>query len=274
MTELFDISHWNTITDWQKVASKISGIGIKFSQGNYYADPKAREHYENAGRVGLKRFPYHFVTKDKGQYEWFMECTKGLTFELAPMMDCEAYNTITTADQLMSLTNMPGMNGEFLKDVEKEYPVRELRYGNINEVEAYKMGEILGYTYPTEAIIDVMGRKLMGFQGFPMPVIYTNPASGNAIFKSPSMRKYLLHIAHWGVKKPTLPKVWTGEDWYMWQDGVIEFDGVQDKVDHNIWGKKVKFPEDTTPPPPPVSSKWYVVAYPGGVKHEGTIEAK
>jgi hypothetical protein len=156
--------------------------------------------------------------------------------------------------------------------------VLELRYGNINQAEAYKMGEILGYSYPTEAVVDVMGMRLAGFQGFPQPVIYTNPASGNKIFKTKSMKKYPIMIAHWGVPSPTLPVVWQGEEYYSWQDGVYAGDpyGVVDKVDHQWWGKKVPFPGDVTPPPPPppppVEEEMTVIAYPKSGRFEGKIK--
>lgn len=272
--ELLDISHWQTIDDWQKmVDANIDGIYIKFTQSTNYKDPKALQHYENAKKVGLKVGAYHFVTKENGikQYENFMESISNLKFELTPMLDCEAYRSLSNADNLEELRFAMGVG--FVTEVEKEYPVLELRYGNINEAEAYKMGELLGYSYPTEAIVDVIARRLVGFQGFPVPAIYTNPASGNVIFKSPSMKKYLLWIAHWGVQKPRLPKVWQGQDYYMWQDGVYpgkKYGVVDNKVDHNFWGKKVAFPGDNPPPPPPVG-EMYIVAYPKEGKYEGSI---
>lgn len=272
--ELLDISHHNTVIDWNKLASKVQGIYIKFSQNIDYKDPKAQEHYANARSVGLKVGAYHFVTNNDGikQYKQFVKCMGDLQFQLAPMMDCEAYTSINASYKMVEL---PTNRNYLVTEIEQEYPVLELRYGNINQAESEKMGELLGYTYPTEAVVDVLGMRLAGFQGFSQPIIYTNPSSGNKIFKSKSMKKYPIMIAHWGVSKPTLPTVWKDEEYYSWQDGVYNGDpyGVLDKVDHQFWGNKVPFPgEPTPPPPPPPTGEMYVVAYPKEGKFEGSIK--
>jgi GH25 family lysozyme M1 (1,4-beta-N-acetylmuramidase) len=265
-----DLSHWNLVTSWEKMKeSGVEWVYIKFSQGSGYLDPKAIEHYNNAKRVGLLVGAYHFVTKDNAisQYDQFIKCMGNLKFELTPMLDCEAYTSHT---EKYTINN----NGELIEN--EVFPVKEFRYGNVDEKAVLQLGEILGYSYPTESIVDVMGMRLAGFQGFPQPAIYTNASSGNVIFKSASMKKYPLYIANWRVTKPLHPAVWKNEPYYIWQDDVVDgtIYGVEDKVDHNIWGTKIEFP-GTTPPPPPTGRKVFAKAiidgevYSGELKKEG-----
>jgi len=241
MLEGLDCSHWNLITNWQKmVDAGIKWVYIKFSQGMAYKDPKAVEHYTNAKKVGLKIGAYHFVTKDNAikQYDWFLSCIKDYSFDLAPVLDCEAYTDYYSDYNLYSI------------GIEEEvFPIKELRYGSIDQKAVLELSDILGYSYPTEAIVDVIGNRLNGFQGFGYPAIYTNYSSGNVIFKSSVMKKYPLYIANWNVAKPLLPTVWKNELYYIWQDKVVPGApyGVEGKVDHNVWGSKIPFP-DVTPP--------------------------
>jgi GH25 family lysozyme M1 (1,4-beta-N-acetylmuramidase) len=260
MIEILDISHWQDVMNWQKMANAgIKGVYIKFSQGIGYKDPRAERHYVNAKSVGLWVGSYHFVTNDNGikQYDWFLKCMGEAIFDMPPMLDCEAYQS--------------QVFGEYIQ----EFPVMELRYGRINEDEFLKMSSILGYAYPTEAIVDVIGRRLKGFQGFEWPTIYTNYSSGNVIFKSDSMSKYPLHVANWGVQKPLLPKVWQKKGiYYLWQDNVVDGTqyGVVGKVDHNVAGAEFYVKEPTQPPPPAPTTEMFISAYPNGKKYQGTIK--
>jgi len=272
MIELLDISHWNQIKDWSLMVAKgIKGVYIKFSQGVAFADTMALEHYENAKRVGLKVGAYHFVTKTNGiiQYDWFIKQIRNLKFDLMPMLDCEAYNGLMGLYETR-LSFAPTM-------VEKEvFPVLELRYGNINQEAFQGLSDTLGYTYPTEAIVDVIGSRLKNFQNIgEYPIIYTNPSSGNAIFKTKSMKKYPLDIAHWGVQKPTMPTVWKGEPYYMWQDNVVDgapYGVVYGKVDHNFWGTKVAFPGDVPEPEPEPTEEILAKAYIGSDLYQGILK--
>jgi GH25 family lysozyme M1 (1,4-beta-N-acetylmuramidase) len=266
MTELLDISHWQEVTNWQKmVDAGIKGVYIKFSQGTGYKDPEAGRHYVRAKSAGLWVGAYHFVTNDNGikQYDWFMNCIGDRAFDMPPMLDCEAY----TSHDMYKYTFFN--NYEYENEV---FPVRELNYGRINENEFLKMSDILGYSYPTEAIVDVIGMRLQGFQGFAFPTIYTNYSSGNVIFKSETMARYPLHVANWGVQTPLLPKVWQKKGtYYLWQDNVVpgEQYGVVGRVDHNVTGVEFYVKDPTTPPP---VSEMLVTAYPTGKKFQGMIK--
>jgi len=110
----------------------------------------------------------------------------------------------------------------------------------------------------TEAIVDSIGRKLTSWMedqedvaAYKYPTIYTNNGMGNAIFKSKSMARYPLWIAHWPgpsvpLTKPTLPSVWKGGPYFIWQDKVLpsgaEY-GVPGALDHDVWGTLYPFPD-------------------------------
>ena len=109
----------------------------------------------------------------------------------------------------------------------------------------------------TEALVDGIGRKLTSWMedqedvaAYKYPTIYTNNGMGNAIFKSKSMARYLLWIAHWPrtvpLTKPTLPSVWKGGPYFIWQDKVLpsgaEY-GVPGALDHDVWGTLYPFPD-------------------------------
>ena len=109
----------------------------------------------------------------------------------------------------------------------------------------------------TEAIVDSIGRKLTEWMedqedmiAYKYPAIYTNNGMGNAIFKSKSMARYPLWIAHWPrtvpLSKPTLPSVWKGGPYFIWQDKVLpsgaEY-GVPGALDHDVWGTLYPFPD-------------------------------
>lgn len=240
MIEGFDISHWQGLLT-QSIVDKMKNLGIKFvyvkfSQGTGYKDPEAENSTILLQRNGIKVGAYHFVTTANGidQYNWFIRCMGNFKFDLTPALDCEAYYSNYGVDAFGN---------------EKEVRViYEHRYDKIPLTT--RIRSALSATWPTEATTDVIAMRLMGFQGFPVPAIYTSPYAGNTIFKSMSMRKYLLWIAHWGVTIPTMPTIWRGETPYIHQDKLVPADpyGItgSNNVDHDVWMNKILFPDIIT----------------------------
>lgn len=251
--EGLDISHWQgslTIAKINKMLAKgIKFVGVKFSQGTYYKDSVAEHNTALLQSKGILVFPYHFVTVESGQdqYDWFAQCTRNIQFDLPPAMDCEHYSEPSKC----SANKLGCEEGEVL-------PVLAFRRNKIPLKN--RLGDIVGaYLIPSEATVDVIGtrmRQWMKLQPrlgiFSQPSIYTNVYSGNAIFKSPSMSKYGLWVANWGVSTPYLPNIWVGKKYIIWQDDVIDGQpyGIDGDVDHNVWGKLYDFPGGTTPPQP------------------------
>ena len=228
-----DISHWQGLLTSESIikmkSRNVEFVYLKFSQGvgfkDKYAESNARLLQDNGILIG----PYHFTTSDNGitQYEWFVKCMGNFKFDLPPAMDCEAY--VQYGPNAIS--------------------VRELQlYGD-----PQNLLDVYGISYPSREVIDVIGRRLKvwmaGFpklSEFPQPVIYTNASSGNKIFdmSSVSWSKYLLWVAHWNADTPTLPYIWKGKGYLIWQDYVASGTpyGIDSQVDHNVWGTLVDFP--------------------------------
>jgi lysozyme len=222
-------------------AAGVRFVYIKATQGTTHKDPRFAANMAGAKSAGLLRAPYHFTTTDDAakQFALFTQVIESYDFELPPAMDCEYYNSYTGEPILGYRLEVPPLTAELSKAA----------FGAI----------------PTEAIVDSLGRKLSAWMktipamaGYPYPVIYTNQASGNAIFKTASMSRYPLWVASWHgptvpLTEPRLPKIWAGKPWYVWQDGIVDGPpyGIPDAdVDHDLWGGLYPFPGEPLPPPP------------------------
>jgi lysozyme len=74
-----DVSSHDNNIDWQKlVADGYFFVFIKASQGTSYADVRFKEHWDAAGRAGLIRGAFHFLTSadPKGQVSNFLTALK------------------------------------------------------------------------------------------------------------------------------------------------------------------------------------------------------
>jgi GH25 family lysozyme M1 (1,4-beta-N-acetylmuramidase) len=243
-----DISHWQGRLSQANI-DKFKAAGdkffqVKFSQGTGYRDPDARANTELLQSAGFKVGPYHFVTTDNAiaQYNWFAECVQGIQFDLPPWMDVEYYNS---ASRLQS--------GQGEAEVEILTELRQARPAFTSRLRA-----VFGATIPSESVVDSLGMRMTTWMlgqsklGWaPFPAIYTNVGSGNAVFRSASMKRYLLVVANWGVATPILPTIWKGQKWYIWQDKVEDGApyGIAGQIDHDMWGELLPFPGDTPPPP-------------------------
>lgn len=260
-----DISHYQgTDIPWDDLwKAGIRFVGIKFSQGTSYKDDAAVTNTIAARSKGFKVFPYHFVTNDNGidQYNWFIQCVGNLKFDLPAALDCEAFNAVSRLDK--RLRKLSGQGEEEVKPILdfRTYPY-EPRSLYANE---------RAYEFPTQAVVDVIARRLKGFQGWSVPAIYTNVYSGNKIFTSPLMAQYLLWVANWGVNVPNLPKVWkdANQTPYIWQDGVVNNLPIN-PVDHDVWMNKFPFP-DTPAPPAQETADVEITIFRGQDKFSGKV---
>jgi len=74
------------------------------------------------------------------------------------------------------------------------------------------------------------------------PIIYTNHPFGDQYLDHPEFSNYELWIAHYGVDKPQVPKVWKEKGWLIWQrsdKGKVE--GVIGEVDHDLYNPDKPF---------------------------------
>jgi GH25 family lysozyme M1 (1,4-beta-N-acetylmuramidase) len=88
---IIDISHWQTVTDWQALKNSVDGIICKATQGSAYVDPSFVSNVQKAHSVGLKVGAYHFVQWQDPIQEAanFLNATKGLTLDFVSFIDEE-----------------------------------------------------------------------------------------------------------------------------------------------------------------------------------------
>lgn len=266
--KLIDISHWQDPVDWRKAkAAGISGVYIKVSQGATHKDDRAKIHYEGARAEGLLVGCYHFCTNDNAtaQYNNLLDAVLRINdvWDLPPALDCEAYTSYGGFRYgLSEFINFAGplkYGLDILDYTEHRYSLGEetieevvLRLRDYTET-------VLSLTYPSSAIIDSIGRKLL--KHHLNVAIYTNQASGNRIFGNQDVfgRRYQLWVANWtSAAAPALPAAWKGKPWMNWQKGVVDGAqyGVTGKVDYNEWGTSLPWPGNEEPPvPPPVPTQ-------------------
>jgi hypothetical protein len=123
---------------------------------------------------------------------------------------------------------------------------------------------LYGLEITTQAIVDVIARKLTGQQGWAESGVYTNIGSGNVVFTKPVMARLHLWVAHWPMKgqtltRPSLPAIWKPADkWMIWQycvdSGVPH--GFPGGLDHDQSGNT--FP---IVPPTPVGEEYQYCGY-------------
>jgi len=257
--KLLDVSHWQPPVDWRKAkAAGIRGVYIKVSQGATHKDDRAKIHYEGARAEGLLVGCYHFCTNDNAtaQYNNLIDAVLRINdvWDLPPALDCEAYTSY--GGNIYGLNEfkeflLPPMSLEVVFCDEHEF--------HIGPAGARFTNAILGITYPSSAIIDSVGRKLL--KHHEQVAIYTNQSSGNKIFGTQTIfgKRYQLWVANWtSAAAPALPAAWKGRPWMCWQKGVVDGAqyGVTGKVDYNEWGTSLPWPGNEEPPvPPPVPTQ-------------------
>lgn len=131
MVKGIDISHWNSISDWQAlVAQGIKFVYIKATEGNGYVDPNFKENYDNAKKVGLLVGFYHFARFSSAcdalaEADHFLEVVGKLNNDLPHALDLE------TDDAGLSKADLTG------------YAIKWL-----DAVHTKTNDDVLVYTYP------------------------------------------------------------------------------------------------------------------------------
>jgi len=87
-----DISHYNKVTNWSKLESKIDFCIIKSSQGSNYKDPKFKSYWTSSKKHKIVRGAYHFFSPNvsaEKQFNNFKNCVKLEKGDLPPVLDVE-----------------------------------------------------------------------------------------------------------------------------------------------------------------------------------------
>lgn len=270
-----DSSHWQgkfTSETIQKILSQnIRFAYVKFSQGAYVQDDEAFNNARVLQQGGIKVGAYHFTNNDNAavQFQNFvtqMEDSE-LDFDLPPSQDCEAFTAINNREYTLSEVRhallAPQMYG-LMRIAPNKFNLLRLSTKN-DTVFRMAVRSLYGLSYPSQAVVDSIGgtsdtkgltawmRTKSKLVPFDYPVIYTNASSGNKIFTSTKMNRYLLWVANWRTPIPNLPAVWQGKPYFVWQYDVVNGIpyGIQGQLDVDSWGDAKPFPGGTPPPPPP-----------------------
>jgi len=286
-----DFSHWQGKLTIEGVGRMI-GAGVRYlyvkaTQGAGYIDDAFEHNVMMLQNTGLALGAYHFVTNEDAGKQWanFKKQLVKFTWQLPPALDCEAFTSVV--GEIYSVRELQ-MYPTTLAAVTIARDIMGIDDGRLKAVVSPD-GDTLGvYTsyalsYPSEAIIDAIGRQATiwmatqpTLKDYVYPAIYTNCGSGNKIFKTKAMARYLLWVANWNVDAPCIPNVWKGVPYYIWQD-YVERDGTiyglppNTPVDHDVWGPLLPFPSEPTPPP---VNDYEMTLKQNGTIYAGTLEVK
>lgn len=104
---LIDISHHDTVTDWNAVKNNVDGVYIKATESTNFVDPQMAAYAGGATKAGIPVGFYHYFQpaadlKSAGdQAQAFYNAIKGYGYKLVPVLDVEENNSLT-ADQICS----------------------------------------------------------------------------------------------------------------------------------------------------------------------------
>lgn len=249
------------------IAQEVGFVGIRLTSGAGYIDPVWERNASMLRDTNILLSPWHFVTLDKpdAQYKNFIKQVEKFDhWRLPPWLDCEAFTQAGNfAFGVHELQAYPEARHTFASF---KLASGDLHHAFSPDGQEFGLWSTFGLSYPSEATVDAIGRWLTAWMGgqqllrtYPYPAIYTNEASGNKVFKTPTMKRYPLIVANWNtpgkppLTSPAMPAVWKGAPWYRWQDGIVDGApyGIDGQVDHQVWGDLYPFPGSPEPEPEP-----------------------
>ena len=191
--EGIDVSHWQGVIDWGKVAAAGKRFAIlKATDSDDFVDDKYATNHAAAKSKGIWTGAYHFARPDatagdaRSEAAWFAGHVNLGAGDLIPALDLEQSGGL-------SISALQSWVSTFLNEVTTRTGVRPMIY-----------------TSPA------FWKKYMG----------DSRALADAGFKT-------LWVAHWGVSTPTVPASnWGGHGWTFWQytsDGTVP--GITGRVD-------------------------------------------
>lgn len=129
MDKVLDISHWQTVKDWAKVAKETKCVILKATQGTSYIDPTFYKYRVAARNEGLLVGAYHFADGNDVEKECdhFVE-TVGTMLE----------GEFLVLDYEIHLADPLNWCGKFLNRCEIRTGIRPLLYINTSTYKSYK----------------------------------------------------------------------------------------------------------------------------------------
>jgi lysozyme len=112
MSIIIDVSHWQGVIDWNKVAKNadpVSGVYFKATDGTTFADPRLIPNSQYAAAAGLKISYYHFarpqhdvVNDANAQADFFITTIKKCPAPTLPIgLDIEVNKLGLTREELL-----------------------------------------------------------------------------------------------------------------------------------------------------------------------------
>lgn len=191
--QFIDISKWNKVTDWTRVAARVGAVYIKATEGINYADPDFKTNAVNAEKQDIDKGFYHFATLNnstnvqadaRAEAEDFLKATAPFTARLPYVLDVETNKSALKPAQVV----------EWI----------EAFFGRLAES---GITDVVLYSYT--------------------PFLDKNLPKGHPL------GKYRLWLAAYvNLPKPKLPKGWTGY-WLWQYSNKGSVDGIRGPVDLN-----------------------------------------
>lgn len=141
-----DISHHNTIQNWDKVKTQVDFCIIKSTEGATYKDPMFNKNWVSTKRNNVIRGAYHFFSPNvpaEKQFQNFKNSVKLVSGDFPPVVDVE-----------LKEVDMNEVN-KFLKLAEKYYGVKPIVYTEHIFFKVFMEGKI-DNSYPLWIYIDQM----------------------------------------------------------------------------------------------------------------------
>lgn len=102
--KMIDISHHDSVTDWNALRSSVDGIFIKATEGVGYVDPLFGSYAAAAIAAGIPVGFYHYFqpTDDpsnaRQQADGFYDSIRSYGYRMRPVLDAEENNGLTTTE--------------------------------------------------------------------------------------------------------------------------------------------------------------------------------
>lgn len=252
-----DASRWQDKIDWALLKAKgVDYAILKYTQGNYFTDPKLQSHYVGARSAGMIVGAYHWVdpsSKQKAsrQVTWFKKAFDQFPADFI-CLDIEQYWEYWTEYYAHTVSTI--IPGERISGLSHEmaYTLRK----------DYSPTQVVVYTNPwfpmsySRAMFGWMGQCGLWYANYPLPRIPVIKTTWE------DLKKY------YPKEDITFPKGYPVElkDWRLWQWSGDKFilPGVDTRVDLNFYdgsvGQMILWCGGTfTPTPPVVGGETYVV---------------
>ena len=127
-----DVARYQGEIDWRRARNAgVSFAYIKATEGGDYLDPMFKDHWQGAGRAGVRRGAYHFYyfcRPAEEQARWFIRNVPPGAGDLPPVLDLEWNHTSPTCTKRPPANIVRAEARKFLSILERHYGQRPIVY--------------------------------------------------------------------------------------------------------------------------------------------------